>query len=56
MEKCNPVETRKNLEAANKLAKAGFDFVAIPVHGHFNKNVLLTLMMQQLNAIEKDSK
>ena len=56
MKKISPVETRKNLEAANELAKAGFDFVAIPVHGHFNKNVLLALMMQQLDEIEKECK
>ena len=54
MEKCNPVETRKNLEAANAMAKAGMDFVAIPVHGQFTKGVLLALMKQQLDAIDKE--
>lgn len=31
MNRCDPVEMRKNLEAVDEFRKAGIDFVAIPV-------------------------
>ena len=51
LEKCNPVETRKNLMMAETMTKAGMDFVCIPVHGEWSKETLLVLMAKQLQEL-----
>ena len=49
MQKCSPIETRKNLMAAQELAKAGIDFVCIPVEE--NKLKLLREMEQAFDRL-----
>ena len=54
MEKCSPVEMRKNLLIVDELRKAGIDFVAVPVINEAQKDHLLNQAHQNLLAIEKD--
>ncbi|WGH28503.1 hypothetical protein 13VV501A_gene0006 [Vibrio phage 13VV501A] len=51
LDKCSAVETRKNLMMAETMAKAGMDFVCIPVHGEWSKETLLVLMAKQLQEL-----
>ena len=55
MEKCSPVEMRKNLEVVEVLKSQGMDFVAIPVGGKMTKEVLIQLMLNQLDELEKNN-
>ncbi len=41
MEKCSPVEMRKNLMAVDELKRAGIDFVPIPVSSAAHKQLLI---------------
>ncbi len=41
MERCSPVEMRKNLETVDEFRKSGVDFVAIPVKNDDHKKELL---------------
>lgn len=41
MERCSPVEMRKNLEMVEQFKKAGIDFVAIPARDMDHKNQLV---------------
>lgn len=41
MERCSPVEMRKNLEVVEQFRKAGIDFVSIPVRNDDHKKELL---------------
>lgn len=50
MEKCSPVEMRKNLEIVESFKKIGMDFVAIPARDEDHKNELIT----QCNAVLED--
>ena len=50
MEKCSPVEMRKNLEAVEQLKKHGIDFVPIPVIDDEHKKELIE---QSMSVFEK---
>ena len=41
MNKCEPVEMRKNLEVVSQLKMAGIDFVAVPVKSKAHKKELI---------------
>ncbi len=41
MNKCSPVEMRKNLEVVDTFKKHGIDFVAVPVMDSDHKNKLI---------------
>ena len=43
MERCSPVEMRKNLQVVDQFRKAGIDFVAIPVMDDEHKAELIQL-------------
>lgn len=51
MEKCSPVETRKNLESARALSSIGVDFVCIPVSSIAGKNELIAQGNDALESI-----
>ncbi len=52
MERCNPVEMRKNLEAVEIFKKYGIDFVAVPVRSLTHKYELVTLTNKILKELE----
>jgi hypothetical protein len=41
MNKCSPVEMRKNLEVVEQFKRIGIDFVAIPVKNSDHKNEMI---------------
>lgn len=41
MERCSPIEMRKNLQVVEQFKKAGIDFVAIPALNKTHKNELI---------------
>jgi sulfopyruvate decarboxylase TPP-binding subunit len=41
MNKCSPIEMRKNLEVVESLKNAGIDFVCIPVKNESHKDDLI---------------
>ena len=41
MERCKPVEMRKNLEIVDTFKRNGIDFVAIPAMNNAHKNKLI---------------
>jgi len=43
IEKCSPVEMRKNLEVVEQFKRAGIDFVAIPVRDSARKDEMIAL-------------
>lgn len=43
MDKCSPIEMRKNLEAVDTFRKAGIDFVPVPVRDGAHKDELIDL-------------
>ena len=51
MNKCSPVDMRKNLEAVEVLRKAGIDFVPVPVTDNQSKNSLLDQLQKNLDEI-----
>lgn len=53
MEKCSPVDMRKNLEAVEVMKSNGIDFVPIPVGGNLTKEVLIQMMASQFDELEK---
>ena len=55
MEKCSPVEMRKNLLIVDRLREAGIDFVAVPVINEDQKKQLLNQVHQNLLSLEEDS-
>lgn len=55
MIKCSPIESRKNLIAANMLIKAGVDFVCVPVSSAACKNELLNQSNEALELLVKES-
>jgi len=42
MNRCSPVEMRKNLEVVNQFKKYGIDFVAVPVKNQDHKAELIS--------------
>lgn len=55
MNKCDPVEMRKNLKVVETLKMQGIDFVAIPVAGELTKDKLIQLMADQFDLLIKES-
>ncbi len=53
--RCSPVEMRKNLVAVDGFKKAGIDFIPMPVLNEEDKKVLLVMMSDRLDKIEKAS-
>lgn len=51
MEKCSPVEMRKNLEIATMFKNAAIDFVAMPAKNQEHKNQLLEQLDKTLGEI-----
>ena len=51
MEKCSPLEMRKNLETVEQYKKAGIDFVVVPVLSENDKNKVLLLASQRLDTL-----
>ncbi len=51
MERCSPVEMRKNLEVVDKLRKFGLDFVAVPVRDDDHKNELIAQSSEALEYL-----
>lgn len=43
MEKCSPIEMRKNLIAVEQFKKYGIDFVAVPVRDKNHKILLVNM-------------
>lgn len=54
MNKANPIETRRSLEAANAYAKAGIPFVPVPVVNARQKSETWAMATQRLEQIEKE--
>lgn len=55
MNRCSPVETRKNLESAKILASVGLDFVCIPVSDKWNKNELILQLCEAMEVLARQS-
>ena len=55
MNKCSPIEMRKNLELVDTLRKHGIDFVAVPVRDNNHKNELINLGYQVLEEVAKEN-
>ena len=43
MNKCSPIEMRKNLDVAEHLKNAGIDFVCVPAKNQAHKDELILL-------------
>ena len=58
MNKCSPVEMRKNLEIVDLYKKLGIDFVAVPVMNENQKNAMIAqadlLLKQMIIEIESE--
>jgi len=57
MDRCDPVEMRKNLEVVGQLKKAGIDFVAIPAKDKDHKAQLIAQtqrVFEHLVALEDE--
>lgn len=55
MNKCSPVEMRKNLQAVDMYRNAGIDFVPIPVSSLNCKNNLLSQGNEALKVLVGDA-
>jgi hypothetical protein len=55
MQKCDPVNMRKNLAIVELFSKSGIDFVAIPIKNPSHKKEMLLFMEQCLEEIERQS-
>jgi hypothetical protein len=55
MERCSPVEMRKNLQVVEQFKKNGIDFVAIPVRDAFHKNELIAQGNEVLESLVKSA-
>lgn len=54
MNKCSPVEMRKNMETAEIYKRGGIDFVCVPVNG--NKDELHAQVDAAMDGIIQDAK
>lgn len=52
MNKCSPVEMRKNLEMVRAFKEVGIDFVAVPVFSETQKHEMLLLASGRLDSLE----
>ena len=55
MNRASPVDLRLALEMAHSLAKAGVDFVTIPVLSNKDKQLLLRDVQTRITQIEKEA-
>jgi len=55
MNRASPVDLRAALEMAHGLAKAGVDFVTIPVLSNKDKQLLLRDVQTRITQIEKEA-
>ena len=55
MEKCSPVEMRKNMEVAELFKRTGIDFVPMPARNSEHKQELIKQMKSSFNAIIAES-
>ena len=55
MDKCSPVEMRKNLKVVEQFKKYGIDFVAVPVKDQDHKNLLIHMGNEALEAMAKEA-
>lgn len=53
MNRCSPVEMRKNLEMVQMLKDSGIDFVPVVVLSESQKNELLLLTSRRLGDLEE---
>ncbi len=51
MNRCSPVEMRKNLQVVEAFEKLGIDFVVIPAKDESHKEELINLSMQIMDEI-----
>ena len=56
MDRCNPVEMRKNLMVVEQFKKAGIDFVAVPIKSEDHKNEMIAYVNEVLEEIINDAK
>lgn len=54
MDKCSPVEMRKNLEVVDQFKRHGIDFVAIPARDDDHKNELIAQRYEILKELATD--
>ena len=54
MNKCSPVEMRKNLDVAEHLKNAGIDFVCVPAKNQEHKDELILLGQGILEEMAQD--
>ena len=58
MERCSPVEMRKNLAVVDQLRSAGIDFVAMPVQDPLHKQQLIAqhqaILAEMIREAEED--
>lgn len=55
MDKCSPVEMRKNLEVVNLFARTGIDFVPIPAKNKEHKQELIKKMQEIMTELESEN-
>jgi hypothetical protein len=55
MNKCSPVETRKNMMAAELFARTGIDFVPIPAFNEAHKKELIEKMKEIMTELENEN-
>ena len=55
MDRCSPVEMRKNLETVEQFKRAGLDFVVIPAKNASHKNELIAQGNEIMEEIIKES-
>ena len=53
VEKCSPVEMRKNLQVVEQFKRIGLDFVPVPVRDEAHKNELIALSNEVLEGLSK---
>lgn len=51
MDRCDPVEMRKNLVVVDAFERAGINFVAIPAMNESDKDDLIEMMSRRLSSI-----
>ena len=54
MDRCSPVEMRKNLSVVESYRSLGIDFIAVPVRDDDHKNKLLAEGNEVLNKFLED--
>ena len=56
MEKCSPIEMRKNLQVVDMFVKPGLDYIAVPVRDINHKNELIALSNDVLEEFVNEDK